>query len=184
MRKEYDELSILRANVISFLLLNKYSLDMVGSGIMKNEKVIASIIFIIVSGLFFALSLDFPSVAQPNDVGPAFIPRISAGFLTLLSIILFIQGIIEIKNKEQESESLYHHIFLVLVVMILTILYVFLIPILGFYIVSGLFIIIYLILSKIRKVSLILAIAIGTNLFVYLFFELTLKVPVPSGILF
>src|SRR5699024_7666640 len=118
---------------------------------MKNDKIIGSIIFLILSGIFIILTLNFPSSNQDFDVGPAFIPRISAAFLTLLSLILVIQGIIENnKGGQKEKVSLYSNVFLVFSSIILFIVYVFLIPIIGFYFTSSMFIVIFLLLNKVK----------------------------------
>lgn len=151
---------------------------------MKNEKVIGSVVFLIISGLFFVLTLDFPTVAATADVGPSFMPRIYSFFLALLAIILLIQGIRENIKKEKDSVTTYENIGLVLIIMLLTTVYVFLIPYLGFYLVSLVFIILFLLISRVKKISSIILVSIFTNVFIYVFFERLLHVPIPMGMLF
>ncbi|WP_449537551.1 tripartite tricarboxylate transporter TctB family protein [Ferdinandcohnia sp. Marseille-Q9671] len=151
---------------------------------MRNEKIIGSILFLIIAGLFFVLSLDFPSVGHPADVGPGFMPKMYSGILTLLSIILLIQGIREIRNKKTETQTIYENFGLVVGIMALSVIYIFLIPYLGFYLVSAIFIILFLLLSRVKKIITIILVSVGTNLFVFLFFEKMLLVPVPVGSLF
>jgi len=155
-----------------------------GCDFLKNEKVIGSVIFLIISGLFFVLSMDFPTVAVTTDVGPAFMPRMYTVFLALLSIVLLIQGIKEKIKKEKYSITNYENIGLVLIIMALTVVYVFLIPYLGFYLVSLIFIITFLFISRVKKLWTILFVSIFTNVFVFVFFEKLLAVPIPVGMLF
>ena len=150
---------------------------------MKNEKVIASIIFFIISGLFFVLTLDFPTGGQSHDVGAAFMPKVYAGFLFLFSLILLIQGIKE-NIKKDESEPMYQNIALVVGIMLLTIVYVLLIPYLGFYLVSVAFMILFLKLTKTTSLKIIFLVPVGANLFIFIFFQKMLHVPVPIGTLF
>src|SRR5699024_6487567 len=133
---------------------------------------------------FFVLSMDFPTVAVTTDVGPAFMPRMYTVFLALLSIVLLIQGIKEKIKKEKYSITNYENIGLVLIIMALTVVYVFLIPYLGFYLVSLIFIITFLFISRVKKLWTILFVSIFTNVFVFVFFEKLLAVPIPVGMLF
>src|SRR5699024_12080599 len=133
-----------------------------GCDFFKNEMVIGSVIFLIISGLFFVLSMDFPTVVATTDVGPAFMPRMYTVFLALLSIVLLIQGIRENIKKEKSSITNYENIGLVLIIMTLTVVYVFLIPYLGFYLVSLIFIITFLFISRVKKLLPILFVSIFT----------------------
>lgn len=151
---------------------------------LKNEKIIGSLIFFVFAGLFFILTLDFPTIGQPKDVGPAFMPKVYASFLVFFSIILLIQGIRERLKKENDSEPLYENMAVVVGTMILTIIFVFLIPYLGFYLISIIFMMIFLKFTKVKSVWTIVFVSLGTNLFIFTFFEKMLNVPVPTGLLF
>lgn len=151
---------------------------------LKNEKIIGSLIFIVFAGLFFILTFDFPTVGQPKDVGPGFMPKVYASFLVFFSLILLFQGIKEKTKKENESDPLYQNMKIVVGTMILTIIYVFLIPYLGFYLISIIFMIIFLKFTKVKSVWTIIFVSLGTNLFIFTFFEKLLNVPVPTGLLF
>jgi len=151
---------------------------------LKNEKIIGSLIFFVFAGLFFILTLDFPTVGQPKDVGPAFMPRVYASFLVFFSLILLIQGIKARSKKETDSEPLYQNMAVVAGTMLLTVVFVFLIPYLGFYLISIIFMMIFLKITKVKSIWTIIFVSIGTNLFIFTFFEKMLNVPVPAGLLF
>ncbi|PFG06791.1 tripartite tricarboxylate transporter TctB family protein [Bacillus sp. es.034] len=150
---------------------------------MKNEKIIGSLICFVIAGLFFVLSLDFPSVGQPKDVGPAFMPKLYAGFLVFFSLILLFQGLKK-KLKSTNSEPSYENMVLVACTMILTIGYVFLIPFLGFYLISFIFMALFLKFTRVKSILTILLVPAGSTLFIFIFFQKMLHVPVPTGILF
>lgn len=151
---------------------------------MKNEKIIGSLIFFVFAGLFYVLTLDFPVIGQPEDVGPAFMPRLYAGFLGTLSLILLFQGVKERLKKKSDSEPLYQNVIVVASIILLTLIYVFLIPYLGFYLISIIFMVLFLKITKYKNIWTIIFVPIGTNLFIFIFFQQLLKVPVPAGILF
>lgn len=151
---------------------------------MKNEKIIGSIICFVISVLFFVLSLDFPTIGQPKDVGPAFMPKLYAGFLVFFSLILLFQGVKENSKKEANAEPLYQNVVLVSFTMILTIAFVFLIPYLGFYLISFIFMVLFLKFTHVKNIWTILLVPAGTTFFIFVFFQKMLHVPVPTGIFF
>lgn len=149
---------------------------------MKNGKIIGSIIFFIISGLFFVLTYGFPT-GQSNELGPSFMPRMYASFLFFLSIILLFQGIKE-NSTNKKSEPIYKNIALVALIMFLFVVYVFLIPYLGFYLVSIAFMVVFLKITQVKNLFKILLVSGATNLFIFIFFQKMLHVPVPVGSLF
>ncbi|WP_180994370.1 tripartite tricarboxylate transporter TctB family protein [Bacillus sp. Marseille-P3661] len=149
---------------------------------MKNEKIIWSIIVIVIACLFFSLTFSFPKNLTPTDVGPGFMPRLYAIILVLFSMILIFQGLKEKKQTEDQPES--GNIKLAFLTMFLTIVFVALIPVIGFYVITPIIMIIFLKMTRVKNLLTILLVPAGTTLFIFIFFHKMLKVPVPTGIFF
>lgn len=148
---------------------------------MKNEKVIMSIIIIAFSSLFLALTFTFPE-NPAADIGPAFLPRAYSVALYILAIALLFQGLKEMKKQNEETNK--NSLLLVFWMIVVTVLYVYLIPIIGFYIITPIVMIILLRLTKVKNIFTLTLVPAGMTVFVLIFFEKLLSVPVPSGTLF
>jgi cell division protein FtsW (lipid II flippase) len=123
--------------------------------------------------------MDFPELKN-NELGPAFLPRIYCGLLIIFGLILFIQGLLD-KNKEAEKVKTFGY---ALMSMVIVFLYILVLPYIGFYISTVFAMLGLLLFSKVRRVLLLVSVPIGAVLFVYLVFELMLKVQIPKGSLF
>ena len=62
--------------------------------------------------------------------------------------------------------------------------YIFIVPVIGFFVTTTLFTILIMMFLKVKKMYMILIISIGIDLFVYEIFSIIMKVPLPSGLLF
>ncbi len=150
---------------------------------LKNEKVWMSIIAIAFSSLFLAITFTFPE-NPVADVGPAFLPRTYSVGLYVLAVALFFQGVREVKSKKSEAMSSKESGYLIFFTIIVTILYVFLIPYVGFYLLTPIVVIVLLALTRVKNIWTLTLLPLGTTLFIFIFFEKLLRVPVPSGLLF
>ena len=146
---------------------------------MKIPHITSGIVSIFIGGFFYFLTMDFPELKN-NELGPAFLPRIYCGLLIIFGLILFIQGLLD-KNKEAEKVKTFGY---ALMSMAIVFLYILVLPYVGFYISTVLAMLGLLIFSKVRRVLLLVSVPIGAVLFVYLVFELMLKVQIPKGSLF
>mgnify|MGYP001398708189 CR=1 FL=1 len=146
---------------------------------MKRANLIASVLVMAVAAYFYYLTFSFPTVSA-QETGPAFVPRIYCGALMLLGLILFIQGLLH-KEKEDGQQGKMGMVFAVMGVMLL---YLFLIALAGFYASTVLMVLALLWIFKVRSPVLLICIPAGTALFVFLFFEELLAVPMPSGLFF
>lgn len=146
---------------------------------MKIPHIICGLISIVIGGFFYFLTFNFPEL-ETTEVGPAFLPRVYCGLLIIFCVILFIQGLIE-KGKEKTEEKTLGY---ALASMGIVLLYVWILPIVGFYISTLLTIFSLLLFSRVRSKLILISIPIGSVLFVFIVFEKLLKVSIPLGSLF
>lgn len=146
---------------------------------MRIQNMICGISILILGGFFYALTFDFPQL-NAKDPGPAFMPRIYCGLLILFGLIVFIQGILD-KSKKEEKEKTFRY---AIASMGIVLLYIIVMPIIGFNI-STLFLVFFLLLfSKVRSKIILISVPIGTVLFIFIVFVKLLKVSIPTGLLF
>jgi putative tricarboxylic transport membrane protein len=146
---------------------------------VKIPNIVISIILIIVAGVFYSLTFQFPKIAL-QETGPAFMPRIYCGALIILGLILLIQGI-KTKTTSHATESTMKF---ALAAMGFIFVYLVIIPVIGFYLSTVLIVFSLLLFSKVRNKIILASVSLGTALFVYVFFAKLLKVSIPLGLLF
>jgi len=146
---------------------------------MRIPNMICGISILLLGSLFYALTFDFPQL-NANDPGPAFMPRIYCGLLILFGLIIFIQGILD-KSKKEEKENTFRYAF---ASMGIVLLYIIVMPFIGFNISTFFLVLILLLFSKVRSKVILISIPIGTVLFIFIIFEKLLKVSIPTGSLF
>ena len=148
----------------------------------KRDIVVSVFIMIISAGIFYS-AVDFP-------MGAEVFPKFLASSTFLLSMIMLINTIRvyskirlteEVIERQPEEEE--KHSILPLVVFAITFVYVALIPIIGFFTISFLFIITIMRLLKVKGIKyylITLFILIGG---IYFLFVMQLNIPVPQGFL-
>lgn len=145
---------------------------------MKAANMISSLIAVGIAGFFFFMTYQFEEVAV-QDTGPAFLPRIYAGCLATLSLLLMIRSL---KSEEQtESRSNFKLAFMT---MLLVTILIALIPILGFFVITPVAVFVFLKLFSEKNIYTLIGLPIGIVLFVFLVFEKALSVPIPTGLIF
>lgn len=146
---------------------------------MRIQNMIFGIIIIVLGGFFYALTFDFPKLSA-DAPGPAFMPRVYCGLLIIFGLIVFIRGILD-KRKEEEQEKTFRY---AIASMGIVLLYIIVMPFIGFNI-STFFLVLFLLLfSKVRSKLILISIPIGTVLFIFIVFVKLLKVSIPTGSLF
>lgn len=144
---------------------------------MKKANIMSSVIVAAIAILFFYLSLGFKKL-ESQELGAAFMPQVYTVVLLGLAIILFVQGLRTEKPVPSENPKL------VLMSIGVIFIYILLTPLLGFYISTLAAVSAHLWFSKVRKpISLILG-SVLITLFVYVFFQRLLDVPIPLGVFF
>jgi putative tricarboxylic transport membrane protein len=142
----------------------------------KSANLMASVIVIFFAGFFYYQANQLPST-NINEFGPALMPKIYSVILLILGIFLLFQSLRLKRERVKTGKS-------VLITMGVLILTVFLIPILGFYLVAWLFLILFFWITKQRTRKILIAIPLSTIIIIYLFFERLLSVPIPKGMFF
>lgn len=141
-----------------------------------NNNLIISLIIMGIALLFFYQTYSFPNV-NTQDTGPAFMPRIYAGVLMLLGIFLFFSSFKSVEESQEKNTNL------VFIIMGILFIYILLIPIIGFYIVTPIYLFVFLWIVAVRNVIVLISIPIITTSLVFLFFQKLLNVPIPLGLL-
>lgn len=121
----------------------------------------------------FALNMDIPADA-------ALMPRMMAGLLTLLALLIIYQGIRKSKAPAEEQKKLltWDGLKIPLITWGLVLLYVVLFNLVGYFVATGIMIIVLMRFMKQSSWKLILAIDIGYLLVIYFAFVRMLGVSV------
>lgn len=135
--------------------------------------------------IFFAVGIFVMSNPLPTQ--SATFPRIVASIMILLSVLLIVSGMKKAKqyDEEQATESNIKDVAYQNVLkgggMIL--LYILLMPMLGFFVSTSIFIASFMFVFKERSVKKILLTVITLDVFIYLIFVAQLNVPLPQGLI-
>ena len=145
----------------------------------KNEAIFAGAL-IIISIAFFKETFSFPVILKATEPGPSIMPRI-------YSIILFFSAIYyAVKNfrkKRETSENKRSINKMLILAVILTFLYILLIPFLGYFISTVIYLLIIMFIMEERKKSAYIILPSMVLLFSYLIFYKLLLVQFPLGIM-
>ena len=130
-----------------------------------------------VAAFFVLMSFTFPPGTE-TETGPAFIPRIYGGLLFALGFALAAKSLRGRGEAAAEAGRL--SVKNVVIGLALFTAYVIMIPILGFYLMTLIMVAALLRLGRGRSPVLLIAVPAGVALFIYLFFEKLMSVPMPS----
>jgi len=150
---------------------------------MKKANIVCALVFMCISVYVVAVTFTFRKFRNV-PIGPEFFPKYLGVGLFICSGVLLIQSI----KSDDKSESptinpLNKGIQRTLIGLIIMVLYVLLWPILGFLVVTPLLLFSMMYLLQIRDYKIMLIIAIGVSLGIFLIFKLLLGIEMPLGIL-
>ncbi|BCJ87701.1 tripartite tricarboxylate transporter TctB family protein [Effusibacillus dendaii] len=145
---------------------------------MKKGEMMISIIIISLCIVFLWMLRDFPPALSKEDVGPALFPGILLGVLLILSIV---QLFMSIRGKSILVKLVDNKLQIVAGGLLL--LYILLIPILGYLLVTPLFLVILSRLLKVKSWMVSVFYSLAMSGLIWYFFEKVSGVPLPSGIL-
>lgn len=146
---------------------------------MKTANLVSSLIAIGIAAFFIIMTFQFRDI-DFQDTGPAFMPRMYAGMLVILALLLFVNTIRSKEHSKQDKSNLK----LVFVTMLLITILISLTPLLGFYILTPIAVFIFLKICKEKSLYIQIGLPIGVVLFVYVLFQKILLVPIPTGTIF
>lgn len=153
------------------------------SSLVKHS--IATAAMLIFSAVFFFESLDYPDAS-------ARLPQILIIAIVILALAMFIESVVKQRkaskidaetSEKDKSDEEKINVKRVLIFGVLIALYIYFIDIVGYFIVTPLFILITLIVLKAAKTRTVIIIAIGFTVFIYALFVMFLHIPVPMGLL-
>lgn len=155
-----------------------------GGVLMKNERIrdiIVSLIVIAISVLFY---LNTTLLTSPSDIFPKFVVLLFGS----LGIVLLFSSIFskKYKVKDDEKDIINHKRRWISILSLVA--YIIIMPIVGFFVTSGIFVILLSLYIQNEKLSFLvgmksLIISSLTMVLLYMTFVVFLKVPIPSGIL-
>jgi hypothetical protein len=159
------------------ILLAAIRLVLQRSAIRKNTGLLMMLAGLLLFCLvFLLLSFGFPSKGQ---VSASVVPRLWIFGLVACCIYLFISTL----RGNEEPDPAVGHLSLVFLFIGLSIVYMILIEVIGFYISSFLFLAAGMLVLAYRRWAVLLTVAGGWVVFSYLVFNRILFVPLPDGAL-
>jgi hypothetical protein len=156
---------------------------------MLGRDGIAGLVCLAISLALLWLTLDLPAAAQV-PVGPAFYPRVTLVFLTVLSVILIALDVTAWRRRpagpaRDVAVSPPRNYTLVLITFVEFTLYILLLPELGFRIATVLFVAALQVALEwprsLRQWALVAIVAVATSLVCFAVFEDYLSVLLPRG---
>lgn len=149
----------------------------------KKAEIIWAIIFIAYGALFYYLTLDLRPPSGP-DVGGAFYPRLLVYATLILSLKLLYNGF---KRDVKDSEGIFDFenggFWNVILVIIISFSYLFLLDIIGFLLLTPVYLFLLLTIIEAKNFYYRILISILTTVIVMYVFQNFLNVPFPTGIL-
>jgi len=153
---------------------------------MKKAEIFISLFFMNFSIIIFKMSDSFPSL-KGHDVGSGFFPRMLSIILIFLSLLLLFgcfkkKNSIFAENNEKSIDILPS--IRVIIVIILTIAYRYLLEYVGLLILSPLYLIILMLLIKVEDFKKSVFLSIFVTITLWFIFCYLLKMPLPTGSIF
>jgi putative tricarboxylic transport membrane protein len=149
----------------------------------KIAEIIWAILFIILAAVFYYLSMGLRASPGP-DVGGAFYPRLLIYATFILSLKLIYNAL---KREEESTESLFDFenggFWNVISVIIISFIYLFLLDIVGFLLLTPIYLFLLLTIIEAKTFGYRILISVLTTIIVMYVFQNFLNVPFPSGIL-
>ena len=151
---------------------------------MKKANICLSIVILMFAGFYAYLTTQLPARNLPNTLGLDFMPWLLVSILSLLSVWLLLQNVL---NKSQETFDPRLSIKEGLGVILLTVLvyaYVKAMEFFGFLWVTPIFLGLLMAITGSRKWKEIVVVSIVSSLCIYMFFQKIFIVILPSGKIF
>lgn len=143
-----------------------------------NSDTVSGLIIVVISIFFLSFTKKMPD-------GAAQFPKIMLSLLGVLGFILALRGLrAAIINKSDSKESLsFNSEKNPMIAIALIVIYAVLLKVVGFYISTAIYTIIFMLFFREKRIKIILLTVLGINIFIYLLFVVQLKVELPQGIL-
>lgn len=149
---------------------------------MKKPNIISAAV-----GIAISLYVIFTSITFPEDhvmkIGPGFFPLLLAILFLIFSIILILKEILSKKSKEEFDKFSFKDpgIIRSLITLGALIVYIILLPYLGFIIDTIILLVFLMLLMKYKKYLIIGVTSVGVSFAVFFIFEKLLNITLPMG---
>jgi len=148
---------------------------------VKKVDFFVGLALILLSAATWVTAGQFPTVGD-TDVGAGFFPKLIAVVLILLSVVMMA---LSFRRQTQDgAEEVSTSWSKIILGFVLTFAFLALIFFTGFYISAPIFLFVFMWLFGYRKPISVVVVAVIVTLFIYLVFEMVLRVPLPAGIFF
>ncbi|MCG7331896.1 tripartite tricarboxylate transporter TctB family protein [Salinicoccus roseus] len=142
------------------------------------SNLISGIMVMSLGALFLILSFGI-NTSSSELFDAAFLPQVYTILLIAFGLVITVNAFN--KRNDERGENNYRGPVLAMITMII---YIFLIPVTGYYLATFLMILSFLLLVKFKHKILLIIVPIIGILLIYLIFDLLLNVPIPMGLLF
>ena len=156
----------------------------------KIKRIIPYGCILILCGYFYGLANQFQFAVKPGHLGPDFWPKLLLGLTMVVCLYEIARTALlfkgkgeqaEEKQEEQAEETKFYPVALIAGT-ILTVAYVYVVSVAGFILCTFLYLLIFMILGRYRKLwAVLLNSAIGTGVLVFLFMKVV-YVSLPMGV--
>jgi len=150
---------------------------------MWQGEIIISGVFIVLSAIFFIMAGDFAANLNPMDVGPAAFPRLTLVIVSLLSALQIVLSLRKrgqlIAEKKNSKRVTVDNKLVLLITVVLMFVYAQLLPVVGFYIATTVFLFVVMFLMGNRRWLQLVTVPIGFNLLIHVTFVMTLGLRLP-----
>jgi putative tricarboxylic transport membrane protein len=155
-----------------------------------REDMVIGVILLILSTVSFILIYNglHKELRGEHGLSPATFPLVAMGSIIILSILLFASSLSKLRHKKEEIEVTERlnrsQLKQISIILLITVFYIYMINLLGFYI-STIFInIVILLILKVRNWIKMLAYSAILVVCIFLFFEKGMNLMFPRGWLF
>ncbi|QNB47200.1 hypothetical protein BR63_13355 [Thermanaerosceptrum fracticalcis] len=148
--------------------------------LLKKKDVLIGIFFLLISVLIYSYSLQFEKVGHEYaKIGTGFAPEILSVVLGLLSLSLVYKGIKGTTTIDFKIDFLKPENIRLLTTIILCFIYIIALGSVGFRISTLLFLIVLMLLFKVKNIIKILAVSSTVTFTIFWIFSKILRVPLP-----
>jgi len=154
-----------------------------GRPLKKKAEIIWAIVFIAFAGVFYYMSMNLRPSSGP-DVGGAFYPRLLVYITLILSFKLLYNAL---RKGNEDSVKIFdfksRDFWNVILVIIISFVYLYLLNIIGFLLLTPVYLFLLLTIIEAKKITYRVLISIVTTGVIMFVFQNFLNVPFPNGIL-
>ncbi|WP_366924014.1 tripartite tricarboxylate transporter TctB family protein [Metallumcola ferriviriculae] len=143
---------------------------------LKNSEIVSGVMSIGIALWFILKAQAFPDSLNKADVGPAAFPVVTAVLVIIFATSIIIKAVIMRTDDYSVTIKRGKNILASIIVILL---YVALLPHLGFYIATAIAFPILLLLASESKLKMIITVTLVFEAFAFFIFETMLKVPLP-----